>query len=178
MSDNSEATEPQTIAGIIQRTEAAKNALDALLERLTEGQLHGTHDAEGWSVKDHVAHLAVWMNSLTALLRHEPRWQAMGLGDMSPANASIDAINAVLYDQSKDRAWPEVLERLNAGHRQVLNVLSGMDDADLFKPYSSYQPQEQRDDGDQPVINWVAGDTYQHYEEHTGWIRKLVEERS
>ncbi|MEZ4610368.1 MAG: hypothetical protein R2838_09020 [Caldilineaceae bacterium] len=49
-----------------------------------------TPGAEGWSVKDHVAHLDVWLRRMVALLRHEGRVAAMGVGaaDFESATSS------------------------------------------------------------------------------------------
>jgi hypothetical protein len=48
-------------------------------------------------------------------------------------------------------------------------ALGKLDDADLEKPYSHYQPGDP--DEKRPVVGWVAGNTYEHYAEHTNWIR-------
>ena len=51
-----------------------------------------------------------------------------------------------------------------------------MSDADLRKPYSHFQPKDPEKKG--PVIGWVAGNTYEHYAEHIGWIDQLLKESS
>jgi hypothetical protein len=56
-----------------------------------------------------------------------------------------------------------------------MTALEKLSDADLQKPYSHYQPGDP--DEKRPVIEWVAGNTYEHYEEHAGWIKELVAQR-
>jgi hypothetical protein len=52
----------------------------------------------------------------------------------------------------------------------MLVKLRGMTIEALNRPYSYYQPHEARDDADKPFLRWVVGDTYEHYDEHCGWI--------
>jgi len=58
-------------------------------------------------------------------------------------------------------------------HNQMLQTLGRLADEDLFKPYSHYLPEgsEGRQD---PVINWIVGNTYEHFDEHHGYIRTLL----
>lgn len=168
---------PQTVAAVIKRAEEAKQALDRRLEQLSEEQVTTLRSPDGWTVRDHVLHLALWMNSLAAMLRHEPRWEVMDVGDASGPAHSIDEINAIFQQRFRASSWPDVLMMYNHAHRQVLNELSAMDDADLQKPYAAYQPQEQRDDADRPILNWVVGNTYEHFEEHRGWIEQILAQK-
>ena len=50
-----------------------------------------------------------------------------------------------------------------------------MDDAALYLPYSHYQPGAPPYN-DQPVIGWIAGNTFGHYEEHIEWLHSLLAE--
>src|SRR5207249_3693099 len=55
--------------------------------------------------------------------------------------------------------------------------LGEMSDADLRRSYNHYQPNDPRDpNDDRPVVEWVGGNTYEHYAEHIGWIDQLVRE--
>ena len=47
-------------------------------------------------------------------------------------------------------------------------------DADLRKTYSHYQPDEPGEDSGEPIMRWVAGNTYEHYAEHQEWIEALI----
>jgi hypothetical protein len=57
-----------------------------------------------------------------------------------------------------------------------LAALSRLSDADLKKPYSHYQPSDP--DQKRPVLDWVGGNTYEHYAEHIAWINQLLSESS
>ena len=61
-------------------------------------------------------------------------------------------------------------------HAALMAGLGKLSDADLKQPYSHFQPGDP--DEKRPVIGWVAGNTYEHYAEHIGWINQLVKESS
>ena len=43
--------------------------------------------------------------------------------------------------------------------------LSGLTDANLLKTYSYYQPDEPGEDSGSPIVGWITGNTYYHYDE-------------
>ena len=57
----------------------AWSQLQQTLDSLTEEQMTERTDAAGWTVKDHLAHLIPWEQGMIALLKHEPRYAAMGV---------------------------------------------------------------------------------------------------
>ncbi|HLF24735.1 MAG TPA: DinB family protein [Anaerolineae bacterium] len=173
---NTPATEPEATprsrAELLERIRQSHAAFEQMIRALSEAQLTTPGADDGWSVKDHLAHLAAWQRGITALLRRQPRYAAMGLERPGP-DASFDDLNAVLYQHSKDRPLSEVLADFRAAHQEMLSVLGSLSDADLLKPYSHYQPGEREDNRD-PIVNWIEGDSYGHYEEHLPWIQALI----
>ena len=64
-------------------------------------------------------------------------------------------------------------------HGSLMRKLGTLSDADLQRPYNHYQPNDRRDASDnRPVVDWVAGNTWEHYAEHIGWINQLVKDSS
>ena len=161
-------------AELLARINDSRAALELLVNRLDEDRAVAP-GADGWSVKDHLAHVAVWERSLLALLEGRPRHEGMGLDRATYEDGDSDAINAALYARHHDRPLSEVLADFRATHERLLSVLSGMSDEDLYRPYSHYQPGESPQNDD-PVIGWIAGNTFGHYDEHAGWIRQLIED--
>lgn len=161
-------------AALMARIDDAWMALERAIGRLSEAQLTEPADAQGWSVKDHLAHITVWEQSLLALLEGRDRTAAVGL----PSEATewdIDEENAHLYQLHRHETLDEVLTALRRSHQQVLAVIEGLTDEDILRPYSHYQPDD-TPPRSQPVVHWIIGDTYGHYEEHQGWIESLVKE--
>lgn len=152
----------------------ARAQLEAFLDSLTPEQWSQPRDAAGWAVKDHLAHLAVWQDGITALLRYQPRWPAMGLSsDFVEANP-IDAINDVIFQQHKDKPPEEARALFNASCARFLAVLGELSDDDLHQTYAHYQPFDTGTDSGAPILNWVVGNTSEHFMEHLPWMQAIV----
>lgn len=144
--------------------------LNSLVESLGP---HGLAIAgpDGWAVKDHLAHIAAWEHSLLALLEKGDRHEAMGVG---PELSDTDAINAAVWSLHRAKTPEQSLAYFRATHDLLMKRLRAMSDEDLQLSYNHYQPNEPRDPADdRPVIDWVAGNTYEHYAEHLAWITAL-----
>ena len=130
--------------------------------------------ADGWSAKDQIAHIAAWERSLTALLRGESRAAALQVPDTVFASNDIDAINAMVHDRMVN--WPRdrVVAEARAAHEELVTVLSRLTWEDLQRPHDSYQPDAGHPQGDAEVINWVYGDTIDHYPEHQQYLERTV----
>jgi hypothetical protein len=127
----------------------------------------------GWTVKDHLVHLAAWEHSLLGLIQGHDRVAAMGLSE--PVEET-DAINEAIRKLHGMDAPEEALAYFRDAHAQLIAALGKLSDADLQKPYSHFQPSDA--DEKRPVIGWVAGNTYEHYAEHINWINQLLSESS
>ena len=150
----------------LHRIETEWNELAKLVNQLQDADGLTQVGTDGWTVKDHLAHVAAWEHSLLALVEGRDRSLAMGLQE-SPQE--IDAINeAVRKVHSTDTA-EEALGYFRDAHAQLMAALGKLSDGDLQKPYSHFQPGDP--DEKRPVIEWVAGNTYEHYAEHIDWIK-------
>lgn len=123
---------------------------------------------DGWTVADHLAHVAAWEASALALLQGRDRAAAMGVPD---APNETDAINHAVWELHRGRPVSDVLAFSRETHDSVVAALSRLSDADLQLPYAHFQPAAEKDeDARRPVLDWIRGDTYEHYAEHAGWI--------
>lgn len=166
---------PTTGAELRARIGRSRTALDALVGPLSEARLILPSRETGWSIKDHLAHLTVWYGSLLALLAGEDRAAAVGVDRAFYESHDTDALNAVIDARIKALSLRDVLAAYNDTHEQVLLTLDALTDADLFKPYSHFQPDDPPYTA-KPVIGWITGNTYEHTEEHIGWIRAILAE--
>lgn len=172
--DTHEDTEPQTKASLVARIEEARRALDQTIRPLSPAQLEAPGPAGGWSVKDHLAHLAAWEQGIAALLRRRPRWEAMGL-DLESVLANDEAgINALIEERNKERPLQAVVASFRQAQQDLSDALEPLTDADLFKTYSDYQPDEPGKDSGAAIIGWIIGNTYEHYDEHRRYIEALI----
>jgi hypothetical protein len=157
----------------MQRIDAAWNELTLLVAKLGPGGLM-TKAADGWAVKDHLAHIGAWEHSLLGLIEGQDRLVAMGLHE--PVEENTDAINDAVLKLHRGETAEEALKYFRDSHSQLVAALGKLTDADLEKPYSHYQPSDP--DQQRPVIGWVAGNTYEHYAEHIDWINQLLSKSS
>jgi hypothetical protein len=164
---------PQNKAELMARIKQAWVTLEQTVGQLSNDQLTGPRDDSGWSVKDHLAHVTAWEQSLLALLEVRNRDAAVGLDVAHDEGMDVDDVNAIIFQRNRDRSLRDVLAALRQSHAQVLAALARLTDADLFKPYSHYQPDDQPLNAT-PVIGWIIGNTYEHYLEHDTWIRVLT----
>lgn len=129
-----------------------------------------------WAVKDHLVHIGAWELSLLGLLDGEDRRTAMGVPAVPE---DTDAINEAVWLAHRDETSEEAIAFSRESHVRLMRRLGTMTDADLRRSYNHYQPNDPRDPGDdRPVVEWVAGNTYEHYAEHIRYIDQLVKDSS
>ena len=154
----------------VEPIEKGWSELTALVESLGPAGLENTGDGQ-WAVKDHLVHIAAWEQSLLALLDGHDRKKAMGVPD---ASDETDDINEAVWLLHRHQTPEQVLAFSRDSHAAMLKRLRDMSDADLRRSYNHYQPNDPRDPGDdRPVVEWVAGNTYDHYAEHIGYIKAI-----
>jgi hypothetical protein len=147
--------------------------LNTALDRLTPPQLTIT-DAQGWTVKDHVVHIAAWERSVVFLLQGQPRHEGLGVAEALYEQDDVDAINAAIQQQHAELSFAGALEQLRSVHGQIMALLDTLSDADLQQPYRHYLPDEPGEGEGPPVINVIYGNTADHFREHQEWIDALV----
>jgi len=155
------------------RIEAGWKRLGELVKQVEDAAGLNKVGADGWTVKDHLAHVAAWEHSLLALLEGRDRSGAMGLNEPME---EIDSINEAIRKLHATDTEDEALGYFRDSHAQLMAAMARLDDADLEKPYSHYQPTDP--DEKRPVVGWVAGNTYEHYAEHIDWMNQILSESS
>jgi hypothetical protein len=157
---------PKDKAELLARIDQEWTALRELIDSLTPKQM--TEAVPGsWSVKDHLVHLTTWEQFLLRYhLGQEPPHIVLGVEAEKFEGLDEDGMNALIYERSQNRPLEDVLESLGQSHIQVLDALGPMTFADLMQPRYADDPEAR------PLINWVIGNTYDHYREH----RQTVQE--
>src|SRR5437016_14091844 len=115
---------------LLQRIEDSWVSLDEMTAELSQHQLT-TPGRDGWSTKDHLAHVAAWNLSLVALLEGRDRDAALGVWNVP---SEVDAVNDLLHRRYLDLVLDEV-RALQLGSRQMVRgALAPLTDADLSRP--------------------------------------------
>ncbi len=159
---------PKDKAALLARISAARAALEQALGRLDESALTQP-GPDGWSIKDHLAHLSAWVRETTAVLRGQPGHTALGLDAAVYNGGDEDAVNAALQERSHALPLAEVLADFRATHTAILDYIDAESEERLTQPFSPANPEDHR-----RVIDAIAGNTYEHDEEHWGWIEQRM----
>jgi uncharacterized protein (TIGR03083 family) len=157
---------------LLRRMRAGWDDINRYLNTLTEEQMTKPTDAAGWTVKDHIIHLAMWENGMTGLLNRQPRWEAMGVDKETWEKHDTDGTNAEIQRRYHSMPLAQVLQTFQDSHRGLVAKIESMDEADLLKSYGAYEPPET--DDQRPVWHWIVGNTFMHYYEHRPWMEAIV----
>ena len=162
-----------TMQEMVSRMEDGWNKLQAYLKTLSDEQLTKPLDDVGWSVKDHLTHIAAWANGITAVLKGQDRLEAMNVDQAawSACDQDEDKENALIQSRNKNKSAAEVRDMVQGAHRRLVEAVQRMSDADLMRPYRSF---DSKSTSDKPIWPVIVGNSYGHYEEHRPWIEAIV----
>jgi len=133
-----------------------REALLATIHGLSEAQLTEP-SLDGWSIKDHLAHLAVW-DDLRA--GEVTRISAGHASAWSMTNEQAEAYNAMAYAGRRELSLAQVRWELETSRARLVDAIAGATPRGLDP--SRY--------GDAALRST-------HEAEHTGWIRRWRSER-
>ncbi len=181
MADDSD---PISMTNLFARLNPSRARLETFVGALSPTKLTTPFGNDGWTVKDHLCHIATWEGGIAALLSGGSRAIAMGLSEEAFAKAKdADAVNAPIYADWRDRTLPDALDFFALAHANLLAALAKMVDSDLLLPYGHYdrpsaspvadEPSEATDGSKKPIVGWIAGNTFGHFDEHMEWMAAL-----
>jgi hypothetical protein len=122
----------------------------------------------GWSVKDHLSHMAAWERMIVAHLRDGSDAAVAGMDGAAYAAASLDELNDRLYRLHCDDSVAAVRLEFRNAHAAIVAFIAAMPEQRLSEPYWDDDP------SGRTVLEKIAGDTYLHYREHAEWIGELI----
>jgi hypothetical protein len=146
--------------------------LQAFLGRLTEADT-ARQDARGWTIKDHLTHIAVWEDSVAVLFRGRPRHEALGIEEGFYREATFDQINAILKDRYSHLRLREALTQLGRAHEALMAEVRSLSEAQLATTVRDTFPHAPRDD-DRSMIDFIYWNTADHFKEHLPWMHALA----
>ena len=155
----------RTKADVERELERSWTAIRSAVESVPEDEIEAAGVVENWSTKDLMGHMAFWSSRAAITLR------AMNAGRPEDIPASsgdnwLDEWNDREYRARKDRPWKDLRGEWVSSHEEARMALDETPEATLFGPYKTGK-----------LINWFAGDTYEHYDEHlehiNAWLREM-----
>jgi len=142
-------------------------ALEEILAPLDKTQCTTEGVIPGWSIKDMLAHIASWHHRLLTWLDAATRNEEPAISGINSVE-EMDALNAQFYQENKSRPLDEVLTDFRTTYLQITHKIQAMHEEDLISPHRFPWS-----DG-APLWHLVAGDTYEHYQEHTAQIQEWL----
>jgi len=158
-------TTTETAATTLARFDEAWASLDETVQSLGERELTGIRDPAGWSAKDHLMHVAIWEQALLAKLDGQLRHQALGLDVATDGSEDYDELNALIFAKTRQRLLKDVLDEVRSTHAKTRAHIAAFASGTTSAPAAD------------AFLADVPGYA-DHYDQHAGWIRDLVEKRS
>lgn len=163
---------------MLQHIERDWKTLQAFIAQLTPNQLTEIRNADGWALKDHIAHLSAWEQSVIAFLTGTPRHEGLGVPEAVYLSEDLNQINAAIFTTHRDDPLDDVLARFKAAHTKLWSLLIPLDDTALSLPYIHYLPDEPGEDREPPAINIIYGNTAHHFRTHQAWMEAILSDTS
>jgi hypothetical protein len=115
-------------------------------------------------MKDIIAHLNAWQGVALKRLRAA----ASGKEPQVPQDVDIDDLNQRFYQENKARLLSDVIADFRRTHQEILEAVEILSDDDLNNPhrYSWWEGE--------PLWPNIAGNTYEHIDEHVGAIQQWL----
>ncbi len=161
---------PRTVAEVLAQVHTTWAELLDTIDGLSEAQLIEP-GPDGWSMKDHLAHIMAWDSVPVTILRGQPQHRAFGLDEAAYDRIdSVDQLNALIYDRHKDMPPAEVRASLERVHAELVSALQHLSDADLDRAVAEFSGDVE---DTRPMREKIEGDSYGHYAEHRAWLAEL-----
>lgn len=156
-----------TKSSLLTQIRAARTELEAALAALTPAQIEARPAPEAWSVKDILAHIALWEQMLVhyqlpGLRSHE----GYTIAGVHIAEFDVDDINGRFQAAWRDRPLAEVQALFERSHHETLAAIEACPETRLAE--TRRYPDEP---GDYPIVEVILSETVEHYQEHLEEIR-------
>jgi hypothetical protein len=153
--------EPKSKAEMLQWVNDEWEALNELLARIppAEREQPGVEGGD-WSIKDLMAHVTAWEKLMVQWLQEAARGETPQRPVPGLTWDDLDLLNQRIFDENHNRPLAEVEADFHAFHKTALETVTPWSEADLFTP-GRYQWM-----GDRPLMYVVAGNMWDHYQEH------------
>jgi|GEM_PF-907276 len=127
---------------------------------IPDDEMINTLITEQWTVKDMMAHIAVWMRVAIKFIREfkaEGVPKNLGLND----DATVDAFNEQGWQARSETPLAEVIGEFHAAYRDLIGAVESLTDQELSAPLTA--PWEAGD----TLEKLIAINSYEHEPEHT-----------
>jgi uncharacterized damage-inducible protein DinB len=137
-------------------------------DQFTEPTMHG-----GWSVKDSIGHVAYYERWLLNWLEDAVRGKVTLATHRDLLN--VDERNALIYVENKDRRLQAIQDDARLVFERLYQLVQTLPEQELIDAYHFDRYIVPLWGKSLPLWECIAGDSYEHYVEHTSNIRNWLE---
>jgi uncharacterized protein (TIGR03083 family) len=158
--------EQMNVAELSELIRSTSIRLELLLAQLSVAEINQPGAVGVWSVKDVLAHLAFWERFAVNTLQSIARGETPVLG----ADDETERKNASVVAQYYQRPLAAVVADWQQAREELLDALEELDDQMLNDP--DYFPWSEG----RPLLDRIAGNSFDHEQEHIEQIREWMRE--
>ena len=152
---------------LLERMHAGRDQWESTLARWSPDELVRPSLFDGWSVKDLIAHVGAWERTAAALVSALLDGRSP---DLALEAIPVDDLNARFYAEQRAVDLGDVAAAERLAYQSLLGLVETASDVELFDPERFAWTQGA------PLVEWIAANSYEHYEEHVAdlvtWLDK------
>lgn len=160
-----------TYANVMKEIGSSWDELQAFISSLSEEELKRPRDAAGWSVQDHLMHLAQWEQVVLNMFAGRSEKETLDLPSEAWEKGG-DAINGAIREKFQNLSAAEVLKTFREIHAKMLAKVAQMSEEELMLPLNHYLPTST---SEKPILRNVLIDAGLHFREHLPWMKAIVQ---
>jgi len=142
-----------TKAELLEKIRVERSRLDDALRQIRPDQ---TILYDRWTVKDLLVHIGFWEERAHKLIKT----LLSGESPVSTYAETLDELNERILRENRDRPLDDVQRWEQSAYEDMLALVESTSEDDLFRP-DRFAWTKGR-----PLVDYIAGDTYEHYAEH------------
>lgn len=168
-----ETYENTSIEDLLEEIDAAWVRLMETMTSAPQEHYSTKSDPAGWTALDHMAHITAWERSVLFPLMGHPRHEGLGITDEQFA-MDFDPINELVREQTAGQPYEQIMADAQKGHQALVNTVDASTLEELWTPTTELCPDQREQERSRPFITVLMSDTSEHYEEHRGYIEKIL----
>ena len=118
-------------------------------------------NADGWSAKDHIAHIAAWKRSFVLWLDDISGHDVLGISAELFNWGDLDRVNAGILDVFRDRPWAEIRSEAISAHGAWIDAIDAQPESRLQAPMGKIS-----------LIEALPDLTWEHDRDHLIWLKQ------
>jgi hypothetical protein len=150
---------------VLEEIQTGRSEFDALLARLSDGQMLDAALDGGRSVKDILSHIAVWERRCVGWIETTIRGEIPERPEPGVTWDQIDDLNERDFLRTRDYTLSEARDDYRRSYQQLLDLVKSMPEEDFGEAHRfSWWEGE-------PISTVIASNSFEHYREHAEQIR-------